>query len=122
MAKPGYILLVDDDPQVLRYLTIALEEAGYAVTATTSGEAAIAYIQARRPDLLILDLNMPKPDGFELLRVEHERLPDLRILVISGYLHGGLLEAARLFGAAAILEKPVTAEALVAKVRQVLGR
>jgi len=74
------------------------------------------------PDLLVLDLNMPEPDGFDLLKLERSRAPDLRILVISGYLKGPLLEAARMVGAVATLEKPVSDEALVSKVRQVLGR
>jgi two-component system response regulator YesN len=74
------------------------------------------------PDLLVLDLNMPEPDGFDVLKTERSRFPYLRILVISGYLQGALLEAAKILGAIATLEKPVTAEALVGKVREVLGR
>lgn len=116
MNSLANILLVDDDRQVVRYLKRGLEESGYAVTATTSGK------QERMPDLLILDLNMPEPDGFDLLKTERSKFPYLRILVISGYLRGALLEAARIFGAVATLEKPVTPEALVAKVREVLGR
>ena len=122
MNTNGRILLVDDDRQVVRYLKKALEENGYAVTATTSGKQALAYIEERMPDLLILDLNMPEPDGFDVLKSKRSRFPHLRILVISGYLHGALLEAAKIFGAIATLEKPVTAEALVGKVREVLGR
>ena len=116
------ILLVDDDRQVVRYLKKVLEENGYTVSATTSGKRALAYIEERIPDLLILDLNMPAPDGFDVLKSKRPRFPYLRILVISGYLHGALLEAAKIFGAIATLEKPVTAEALVGKVREVLGR
>jgi DNA-binding response OmpR family regulator len=122
MNSLANILLVDDDRQVVRYLKRGLEESGYAVTATTSGKQALAVIQERMPDLLILDLNMPEPDGFDLLKTERSKFPYLRILVISGYLRGALLEAARIFGAVATLEKPVTPEALVAKVREVLRR
>jgi CheY-like chemotaxis protein len=122
MKPPSHILLVDDDRQVVRYLKKALEQAGYDVTATTSGKQALAIIKAHMPDLLILDLQMPEPDGFDLLKAERSKFPYLRILVISGYLHGALLEAAKIFGAIATLEKPVTAEALVGKVREVLGR
>ena len=121
MDEP-HIVLVDDDPQVVKYLKKALEESGYAVTATTSGEKALAIIKERQPDLLILDLNMPEPDGFDLLKIERSQFPYLRILVISGYLKGALLEAARIVGAIATLEKPITAETLVNKVREVLGR
>jgi CheY-like chemotaxis protein len=122
MNTPPHILLVDDNHQVVKYLKKALAESGYAVIATTSGNQALAFIQVRMPDLLVLDLNMPEPDGFDLLKAARSRFPYLRILVISGYLHGALLEAAKMFGAIATLEKPVTAEALVGKVREVLGR
>ena len=121
MSDAPHILLVDDDRQVLRYMKRALERSGYAVTATTSGKRAVAIIQERLPDLLILDLNMPEPDGFEVLKTERSKFPYLRILAISGYHHGALLEAAEILGAVATLEKPVAAEVLAEKVREVLG-
>ena len=121
MSDTPHILVVDDDRQVLRYMKNVLEKSGYAVTATTSGKRALAIIQERIPDLLILDLNMPEPDGFDVLKAERSKFPYLRILAVSGYLHGALLEAAELLGAAATLEKPVTADVLAAKVRDVLG-
>ncbi len=108
MSDAPHILLVDDDRQVLLYMKRALEKSGYAVTATTSGKRAVAIIQERLPDLLILDLNMPEPDGFEVLKTERSK-------------HGALLEAAEILGAVATLEKPVTAKALAERVREVLG-
>jgi DNA-binding response OmpR family regulator len=122
MTNTPYILIVDDDKQVVRYLKDALAESGYAVTATTSGRNALDSIRDRMPDLLIVDLNMPEPDGFDFLKMRRAKYPYMRILVISGYLGGALLEAARIFGAIATLEKPVAAETLVAKVRELLGR
>jgi CheY-like chemotaxis protein len=115
------MLLVDDDPQVLTYMQEALEEAGYSLTATTSGTDALASIKERLPDLLILDLNMPEPDGFDILKTVRSQFPDLKILVISGYLTGVLLDAATVVGAIATIEKPFSSEALVAKVREVFG-
>jgi len=121
MSSAKHILLVDDEPQIVRYLKKALEEAGYSVTAATSGKHALASLRTPVPDLLILDLNMPPPDGFDLLKAVRTDLPYLRTLVISGYLDGALLKAATLLGAVATLEKPIVAEALVAKVREMLG-
>ena len=60
MKPPSHILLVDDDRQVVKYLRKALEEGGYTVTATTSGKQALALLEKRMPDLLILDLQMPE--------------------------------------------------------------
>jgi CheY-like chemotaxis protein len=122
MPDPTKILLVDDDPQVVKFLTKALETNGYAVTATTSGKEALTLLRQERPDLLILDLNMPDLDGFDLLKIERAEFPYLRVLAISGYLKGALLDAAKFVGATATLEKPVTADALIAKVREMLGR
>lgn len=116
------ILLVDDDRQVARYLKTALEEDGYAVTAINTGRQALEKLEEHELALLILDLEMPKPDGFEILKTARSKFPYLKILVMSGYLQGALLEAATLLGATAALEKPLAAEALVAKVREVLGR
>lgn len=121
MAKKPHILLVDDDLQVVQYMKAVLEMNGYGVTATTSSREAIAGIQKVRPDLLILDLKMPEPDGFDLLKAERAIYPNLKILVISGYLRGSLLEAAKLLGAVGTLEKPFSAEALAAKVREVIA-
>lgn len=120
MSEAPHILLVDDDRQVVRYLQMALEKGGYAVTAVTSSKQALASIKEPLPDLLILDLNMPEPDGFDLLKTVRAQFPYLRVLVISGYLEGALLKAATLLGAAASLEKPITAEVLIAKVQEVL--
>jgi DNA-binding NtrC family response regulator len=121
MSSLAQIVIVDDDHQVVQCLKKTLESNGYAVKATTSGRHAIAIVEEDRPDLLIMDLNMPSPDGFELLKAERSRFPGLRILVISGYMGGALLEAASILGATATLEKPVSAEALVETVRDVLG-
>src|SRR5580658_8500069 len=61
MTDAPHILIVDDDEQVVRYMQTTLVENGYNVTATTSGWQALDMIDRRKPDLLILDLNMPGP-------------------------------------------------------------
>jgi len=121
MSETARILMVDDDSQVIRFLKTALEGGGYSVMATTSGKQALGSIRAAVPDLVILDLNMPSPDGFELLKALRSEFPYLRILAISGYLQGALLEAAELLGAIATLAKPIDSEVLLRKVREVIG-
>jgi len=121
MKRRPYILVVDDDRQVAGITKRALEANGYESVAVTSGKAALRMIEERRPDLLILDLNMPEPDGFDILKIERSQLPYLRILVISGYLQGALLNAAKFLGAIEILQKPFEADELVSKVRRLLG-
>ena len=121
MSKTTHIVLVDDDRQVIRFFKKTLEVSGYAVTATTSGRKALALIQENMPDLLITDLNMPEPDGFDLVSTERPKVPALPILVVSG-MKTPMLDAAKFVGAVGTLEKPVSAEVLVEKVRSVLGR
>jgi CheY-like chemotaxis protein len=99
----------------------ALETDGFEVLTVTSGKAALDAVRRRRPDLLVLDLNMPEPDGFDVLKIERSQFPYLRILVISGYLNGALLEAAKLVGAIATIQKPFEPGMLVTKVRELLG-
>ena len=122
MPKKPHILIIDDDVQVAEFLKVTLEMHGYQAVSVNSGRKGLEMIRARRPDLLILDLNMPEPDGFDLLKIERAELPYLRILVISGYLEGFMLKAAKLVGATATLQKPISPEALLEKVHDILGQ
>ncbi len=121
MKRRPFIALVDDDRQVLKFLQQELEEGGYEVAGTTSGRTVLSVIAERVPDLLIVDLNMPELDGFDLLKILRATHPYLRTIAISGFLRGRPLEAARYIGAFATLEKPVAAGGIVAKVREILG-
>jgi DNA-binding response OmpR family regulator len=120
MNKTPFVALVDDDPQIVKLLKLALEESGYEVAAMTSGATVLSLIEKRVPDLLILDLNMPEPDGFDLLKTVRAEHPYLRMIVMSG-LEGPVLEAAGFLGATATLEKPFEPDAMVRQVREVLG-
>ncbi len=63
-----HILIADDDPHIRELLSFALAKAGMTVSEAPDGEAALAAVTAHRPDLLILDINMPKMDGLEVCR------------------------------------------------------
>jgi two-component system OmpR family response regulator len=65
---PRSVLVVDDDPHIRQLLVFALEKAGLATAEAADGEAAIAAVAASRPDLIILDINMPRMDGLEVCR------------------------------------------------------
>jgi two-component system, NtrC family, response regulator GlrR len=99
------ILVVDDDPQVAKLYGLILTKQGYEVTAANSGAAAEKILDEDGADLVVLDLEMPKPDGFDLLKIFRIRKPELPILVVSGYLNGALLEASALAGAMASMSK-----------------
>jgi CheY-like chemotaxis protein len=115
-----HILIVDDEPLVLSLFATLLEENGYSVTAVTSGDAAMEVLREQTVDLLVLDLSMPRTDGFEVLRSLRVQLPGLPILVISGYMQGALLQASELLGAAASLSKREAPGLLVETVKTLL--
>jgi CheY-like chemotaxis protein len=114
------ILIVDDNSQILRFFKKALENHGYSVTALSSSTKALSVVQSGTFDLMILDLSMPELDGFEVLKSVHSVLPDLKVLVISGFMDESLLSAAESCGAAATLAKPVPPKALVDAVQKLI--
>ncbi len=75
------ILLVDDEPHVIRVLRLALERQGYQVDSCSNGEQALARIHAELPDVLITDIDMPRMDGVELCRRISQELPDRSFLI-----------------------------------------
>jgi CheY-like chemotaxis protein len=111
---------VDDEPGVLGLFDEILTSAGYRVLAVASGKAALQAIRQEAIDLLVLDLSMPEPDGFEILKMLRSVRPNLKILVISGFIQGALLRAAQLVGATATLNKAEAPELLLQTVRSLL--
>jgi DNA-binding response OmpR family regulator len=65
---PGKILVVDDDPDILDAVTMILESQGYEVSTARDGIEGLATLKAENPDLMILDLMMPKMDGFAVCK------------------------------------------------------
>lgn len=79
---PKTVLIVDDDPHIREVLAFALDKAGMASLAAEDGEAALASVEHQRPDLVILDINMPKMDGLEVCR-RLRSTSDIPILFLS---------------------------------------
>ena len=79
------ILIVDDEPLVCWTLETSLRKAGYDVTTADSGETAIEKIKSTHFDLIITDMKLPQADGFEVIRLAKQILPDIRIIMISAY-------------------------------------
>ena len=119
-SQTGRILIADDEPQILQLFQEILTSGGYTVTGVTSGKSIIETLDKDPVDLLILDLSMPKPDGFEVLKSLREQRPGLRILVISGYMQGALLKASEFLGATASLSKTEAPRLLLETVNSLL--
>jgi DNA-binding response OmpR family regulator len=84
------VLLVDDDPMILRFLTKVLEAQGYSVLATTSGNKAAHLLGTHRVGLLITDIFMPDTDGFALIREFRSRNAGKPILTMTGGITNGI--------------------------------
>jgi two-component system response regulator GlrR len=116
----GRILLVDDDPGLLRLLTIRLRAERYEVEATENGADALAALPRFRPDLVISDLRMDKMDGIALLKELQRQRPGLKVLLVTA--HGTIPDAveATQSGAFGFLTKPIEKEELLTQVEKAL--
>jgi two-component system response regulator GlrR len=114
------ILVVDDDPGLLRLLTIRLRSQKYEVEPAESGAKALSIISRFRPDLVITDLRMAEMDGIALLRELQRRWPSLNVIMLTA--HGTIPDAVKATqsGAFAFLTKPVEKEQLLEEVRRAL--
>jgi len=116
----GRILLVDDDPGLLRLLSIRLRAEGYEVEAVESAHEALAVVSRSSPDLVITDLRMDKMDGIGLLKELQTRSPGLRVVIITA--HGTIPDAvtATQHGAFGFLTKPIDKDELKSLVERAL--
>jgi two-component system response regulator GlrR len=116
----GKILLVDDDPGLLRLLSIRLRAEDYEVEAVESAHKALGVLHHFRPDLVITDLRMDKMDGIGLLKELQTRSPGLRVVIITA--HGTIPDAviATQSGAFGFLTKPVDKDELREMVERAL--
>jgi two-component system response regulator GlrR len=116
----GRILLVDDDPGLLRLLSIRLRAEGYDVEAVESAHDALAVVSRFGPDLVITDLRMDEMDGIGLLKELQTRSPGLRVVIITA--HGTIPDAvtATQHGAFGFLTKPIDKDELKSLVERAL--
>jgi DNA-binding response OmpR family regulator len=101
------ILIVDDEPNILLYLSEALEDENYAITTKNNGREAISTLAKEEFDLLVVDLKLKDIDGLQVLREARNRGPDIVVIMLTG--HGSLesaIEAIK-YGAFDYLLKPV---------------
>lgn len=121
MITPATILIVDDDPTLLRLLGILLREEGFGVLAAESGEQALAMLAAQKPDLVLTDLRMGGMDGLALFDAVRRSYPMLPVIILTA--HGTIPEAvdATRRGVFGFITKPYEAKTLLAEVRKALA-
>jgi two-component system response regulator GlrR len=118
--RKARILVVDDDPGLLRLLTIRLRAENYEVEAVESAAAALTSCMRFRPDLVVTDLRMDNMDGIGLLKELQSRWPGLRVIILTA--HGTIPDAvhATHSGAFGFLTKPVEKQELLDHVQRAL--
>ncbi|MCY4642342.1 MAG: response regulator [Gammaproteobacteria bacterium] len=119
--QPQRILVVDDDPQILRYVRDALSAAGYAPLVTGDSEDLSRLIKIEKPELVLLDLMLPGRDGIELMETVPE-LANIPVIFIPGYGRDETIARALEAGAVDYIVKPFTPTELTARVSAVLRR
>jgi two-component system KDP operon response regulator KdpE len=115
----GRLLIVDDEPQILRALTPALTAAGFVVSAAENGEGALAQLAGEPSEVVILDLGLPDMDGKEVIQRIRE-WSDAPIIVLSARDLESEKIAALDLGADDFVNKPVGVGELLARIRAVL--
>jgi DNA-binding response OmpR family regulator len=115
------ILLVDDDPDLLAVTGYALQQAGFLVVKAEDGVAALAAFQREQPDLAVLDINLPRMNGFELAQKLRERSRIPLIMLTARSEEEDVVRALSL-GADDYLSKPFSPKILLARVKALLRR
>ncbi|CAN5492181.1 hypothetical protein BH10ACT11_BH10ACT11_00330 [soil metagenome] len=108
------VLVADDDEMSVRLLMRILEGAGFGrVLSTTDSTEVLGMVEREKPDLLVLDLAMPEPTGFEILEALKEIEGRPPTVVLSGHEHPAIARQATELGAAAVLAKTTPREQMV---------
>jgi CheY-like chemotaxis protein len=119
MAKQ-HVLVVDDEKDIVEFLTELLEDNGYRVSSANDGIEAMEAISEEKPDLILLDLQMPEETGTGFYRkLQHKKqLKDIPVIVISG-LAGSYVAVSK---SVPVIEKPPKEENVLEEVRKALAR
>ena len=121
---PHRILVVDDDPSIVKVVRGYLEQSGYQVLSAADGETALHMLRRERPDLLVLDLMLPKRDGREITRLVRadQTLAALPIIMLTARVEDMDKIVGQELGADDYITKPFNAHEVVARVNALLRR
>ena len=116
------VLLVDDEPNIILSLEFLIEQAGYEVRVARDGEAALKSIEERRPDLILLDVMLPKRDGFDVCeRIRaNPAWNDIRIIMLTAKGRVSERERGLALGADAYITKPFSTREAMEQIKRFL--
>ena len=123
MEKKTCILLVDDEPDLVQMVSFRLTASGYEVITAFDGQQALDQVKKGKPDLIILDLMLPKLDGYKVCRLLKfdERTKSIPVLIFTARAQVEDVTLATECGADAYLTKPFEAKVLLDKLQELLG-
>jgi DNA-binding response OmpR family regulator len=117
------ILIVDDDAEIAKLLTIRLTKVGYTISVASDGTKALQAVEQAKPDLILLDVMMPGKSGWDVLRAlkADAALRDIKVVMVSAIGEITNEITARMYGANGHVDKPFEFETLEAVIRDVLA-
>jgi len=123
MADARKVLVVDDEPHILRSLGFVLKRAGYEVLEARSGPEALSVVQKERPDVVFLDIMMPRLDGYEVCRriKDSDELSGTYVIMLTARGQQQDREASLAAGADEYMTKPFSPSRALERVRAALG-
>lgn len=114
------ILIIDDEKEMSQVETLRLEAYGYAVSAAYDGESGLAKARAEKPDLILLDIMLPKISGYELCRLlkQDAACRDIPIILVSAIDQKYDTDLGKKVGASDFFTKPFEPDVLLAKIKE----
>ena len=121
MNTTANILIVDDDPVMIRLLSLMLDREGYTVHGVTSGADALMLLRNQPIDIMLTDYSMPQMNGVELIRETRKTHPNLIIYIVTAYAADYLGHYGSVDGVQEVLSKPLEIQSFLDKLVKVLN-
>jgi len=124
MSDKSKILVVDDEPDILKVVTFILKKTGYEIFSAVDGKEALKLIKDKRPDLILLDLRLPVIDGYEVCRKvkSDDSLKAIPVLLLTASGVDSVAQKAQTLGAEDFIIKPFSKEDLLKKINKYLKK
>ena len=123
MSQEPYAILVVDDSDVVRHVSRRiLERRGFNVTTASGAAEALRLMEQELPDLVLLDLQMPRMNGADALKEIRRRWPGMPVIISTGYPPAEILDEALKHAPNAVISKPFTSDELIKPIEEALKR
>ena len=121
MATKSNILVVDDEDALRMVLSSELQSSGYEVGTASDGDEAINQVQSKKFDLVLLDIKMPRVDGFEVLKFIKKNQPNIKVIMLTGFADLKNAIESKKHGAEDFVSKPYDLVDLLTTIERVLS-